>query len=55
MHAIDILRIALLGNAFFLNVADNINSELLKLMMQILIHCVEYWRITYTFPEVLKY
>lgn len=35
--------------------ADNINSDLLKLMMQILIRCVEYQGIMYTFSEVVKY
>ena len=47
MHPVDILRIALLDNAFFLKChTDNINCELLKLMMQILTHCAEYQRIT---------
>lgn len=56
MHPIGILRIAPLDNAFFLKWhAGNIHSDLLKVTMQILIACVEYQGITYTFPEVLKY
>lgn len=43
-------------NVFFLKCCtDNINSELLKLVLQILTHHAGYQRITYALAEVLKY